>query len=474
MSKLISKLKEETTKTYTENGALTYSTSLNHNVDFFFMGSASSQQSLNASLNLFINAYKENKDMALANLYYLRDIRNGQGVRNVAQNIYKWLAENDTVDLNKLVEYGYYKDLLYLLETKLKNQVLQFIKNQLRKDEQSDNPSLLAKWLPSWSPHGKTNPYAKMIVDYMFSCSKQYRKLLKKLRDRINIVETKITNKLYQDIDYSKVPAKAMMKYQKCFLLHDRERYETYLDMVQKGEDKINTATLYPADIVKKILKGETNTFLDVAWDNLKNVFEDKQENSLVMCDVSGSMYGTPITVSISLAMYIAERNKGIFHNTFLRFSNKPYVCEIKGNTLKEKIDFIKGDDFGGSTNILGAFQAVLSTALKANLSEDEMPKRIYIISDMEFDEACSYHITTFDEIKRMYEEAGYKAPQIIFWNVDSRHKNVPVRFNENGVALISGYSPNILKSLLGETDINPEKVMLKALSPYLPNSEAV
>lgn len=479
MNKLIEGLKEETTKTFTENGALTYSTSLNANVDLFFMGSALRESHFSRVVDIFEKAYIEDKNIAMANLWYLRDIRGGAGERKTSSIIYKYLLENhpEEINLEKMVEYGRYEDIMFLIDSPLQDKVLSFIKEQLDKDVKSETPSLLAKWMPSYRCHDKErHKLSLVLIKKLFKNSKHYRKTLKSLRDKINIVETHLSNKEYGKIEYSKLPSKASVLYSKAFAKNDGERYSQYLEALKKGETKVNTGTLVPSDIIRKYLKiygwqhekirPENDEFLNQAWNNLKDHFENNSENSLVMADTSGSMCGEPIINSISLAMYIAERNKGDFHNCFLTFSSSPSLVELKGDNIFEKISFFTEIN-SSNTDLEKAFDCILVTAIDRNIPESEMPKKIYIVSDMEFDEASGGK-TNFETIKSKYKEVGYELPQIVFWNVNSRQNNIPVRYDEKGTALVSGNSTNILKFLINNDDLSPVNIMMNTLKNYM------
>lgn len=480
MNKLLDGLKEETTKTYTENGALTFSSSLNNNVDFFFLAPAMRGGDYHRILSKFISAYTEDPKVAMANLWYLRDIRNGAGERRSARIIYKYLVENhpEEINLAKMVEYGRWDDIMPLINSPLQSEVVDFIDKQLKKDLDSEHPSLMAKWLPSYRCHDRERHEQSLtLIARLFKCSKQYRKTLKHLRAKIGIVEQKISEKNYGEIEYSKVPSKAMITYSKAFKRNDVDRFCQYLNDVKQKKAKINTGTLTPVDIVGQYLgnygfraKPENDDVLNAAWDNLKNVFADVSENSLVMADTSGSMTccnnSRPLATSLALALYISERNKGEFHNTFVTFSAKPELQIIKGDNLFDRINCIKTIN-PLNTNLEAAFDVILNVAVSKNLPQEEMPVRLYVISDMEFDEATETG-TNFEVVKEKYEKAGYKLPQIIFWNVAARNDTIPVRFNQDGVALISGYSVNILETILKQEELSPYSIMMKTLEPYM------
>lgn len=483
MNAFTSALKDKTTETRTLNGSLTYSTSLSSNVDLFFLGSALRGQSESRITNLFAKAMAEDSRIAMANLWYIRDIRGGQGERQQARNIVKYLAKNYT-DLitvefiNKLVNYGRYDDILVLLDTH-KDLVIEYIRERLGNED-----SLLAKWLPSENTSSvKTKQYAKMIRKGLGISSQEYRKILSQLRAKQHLVETALTNKDYDSIQYDHLPSKAGLKYRKAFLNNDAERYKAFLTAVNSGEKKINTGTLTPVDIVGKYFthswgscsRPSDDVVLNTMWNNLPDVFNGEYENSIVVADTSGSMTSSyngtsvkPISVCVALAMYIAERNKGLFKDTFMTFSDRPQLQEIKGKDLFEKINNLSSADWAGSTNLDAVFDKILRACCEHNVDADECPKRIYIISDMEFNNCVYSDTTTMNRIRQKYIECGYEIPQIFFWNVNSKTENVPVRFNEKGVGLISGFSPIILRYILNKEEVTPETIMMETLSRYL------
>ena len=482
MSVLGDALQKETTITQTENGAKTFSTSLNNNCDFFFRAGAMRGNNKEV-VNLFTKAYIENDKLALANLFYLRDCRKGVGERDLSRSIFKELVDNfptiiTTEFIEKLVSYGRYDDILYgLTNSKVKSVILDYIKSGLE-----NNNSLMAKWLPSINASAKkTKYYANLIAKNLGMSAGDYRKKLSELRKTQHLLETTMTNKDYGNIQYDHIPSQAHRKHTKAFYRNDEGNYKKYLESVQKGEKKVNTATITPVEIVSKYISYNSNRPVDdealnTLWNNLPNMFEGKQENSLVVCDVSGSMMSNyytntrPIDVSISLAMYIAERNTGKFHNEYMSFSSDSHLITIKGKDLYEKVHYIANTDMGFNTNIKSVFDNLLKACIEYNIPEEECPTRIYIISDMEFDscDICGTEVTVFEGAKLAYEQAGYKMPQLFFWNVNSRQENVPVRYDETGTALISGYSPNILRYILSKEEITPEKIMLDTLKNYM------
>ena len=199
---------------------------------------------------------------------------------------------------------------------------------------------------------------------------------------------------------------------------------------------------------------------------NTWNALEDfgNDENALAVIDGSGSMYPRAIAVALSLGIYFAERNKGRFHNHFITFSERPQLVEIKGSDIAGKVEYCRRYSEVANTNISAVFNLLLKTAVKYNLPQEELPKRLYIISDMEFDKcADNAGKTNFECARRKYAEKGYTLPEIVFWNVESRKAQQPVTMNENGVALVSGCSPRLF-SMVASGELNPYKAMLDTL----------
>lgn len=470
-------LKNEFNETTTTNNAKAFNSTKSYVLDLFSKGGAMRSSSDSEIVDLFSDAFNENPTLSLKTLFYLRDIRGGQGERRLFKLCLKRLAEinKDSLikNLHLISEFGRWDDLLILLDTSVKNEVVELIKKQLDNDLTTIKPSLLAKWLPSINASShETIRLAKILIKNLNMTPRTYRKMLVELRKKINIVETHISNKDYKSIDYSKIPSQASMKYREAFYRNDSTRYIEFLDNLSKGTVNINSSTLYPNDIVGKILNysvNESETILfEGMWENLPNMFEDTYENSIVMADVSGSMYGKPLEVSIGLAMYIAERNKGIFHNHFMTFSSNPSLVQIKGENIVEKVNRISQADWGMSTDINKALEKIAKVAYENNMKQEDMVKRLYIISDMQFDEAVNEYSnrkqTNFEKAKQTYERLGYELPEIIFWNVDA-HNNLPVTMSELGVKLVSGYSPFIIKNILKSESLTPYEFMIETIN---------
>ena len=474
-------LKQESNKTLTENGAATLKTTCSDCLDLFATVGAIRNESDGEIISRFIKAYTENKDIATKLLFFARDVRGGLGERRVFRVILKWLAENEpnTVrkNLSYISEYGRFDDLLVLFGTPVEKDMLELIREQLRSDiyamNNNEAVSLLGKWLPSINTsNADAVKCARKIARFLKMDEKTYRKALVRLRAYIRIIENNLREKDYT-FDYSKQPSKAMHKYRSAFLRNDYERYNEFLNSVANGVSKLNTDTLTPYEIItpffNKLVSDEERKAINTTW-KAQNDF-GAIENALAVVDGSGSMYGwndpKPITVAMSLGIYFAERNKGAFKNHFITFSENPALIEIKGDDILDKIRYCVNYDEVANTNIQKVFELILNTAKANNLPQEELPKTLYIISDMEFD-VCTRNasISNFEYAKKLFEEANYNLPNVVFWNVASRNRHQPVTKNEQGVALVSGCNPKLF-SMIANGDISnltPYKIMLQVL----------
>lgn len=473
--------------TYTENGALTHSTTGSSLVDFFFMGGALRKADENRIKDLFVKSLAEDPQRTLRVLFYLRDVRGGQGERRLFRICMKELIKSTSInnygwfniDNIKLIpEYGRWDDVVSLLEvcnskeydkvfwniaTVLKDQLELDYKNAFKtvKTDTSGQCSLLAKWMPSEKSHNKVNQFLakRLIGTGLFGTAKQYRTTLSELRSYLNIVENHITNKEYSLINYNTVPSKAGLKYKSAFARNDNERYVAYLNALERGDKnvKMNTAALVPYDIVHQYIhKYNIDQTLELAWKNLEDFMGDMQ--GLVIADTSGSMCGTPIEVCLSLAIYIAEHNKNPeFKNKFITFSARPELQSLPEGSLYSKFNNLQNANWDMNTDFQKVFDLVLDRAKACNVPQEDMPKMLIAISDMEFDQANGRYgtnsLTNFELIEKRYADAGYKRPTLVFWNVNSHQNNCPVTINDKGVILVSGYSPVILKQVLRGLD---------------------
>ena len=470
-------LKKFANKTKTENGAVTCRTSGKDCLDLFATIGALRHADDQEICSRFLKAYAENPDLAMKILFYARDVRGGLGERRVFRSILTWLAFNEKSSVVKnlpyIAEYGRWDDVLVLLKTPCRKEALALLREQFEADlaalETSGEISLLGKWLPSVNASNQETVVLAKLTARAFGLSdRDYRKALTKLRARIRILENNLREMDYT-FDYSRQPSKAMFKYRKAFLRNDSERYTAFMEQVDRGEAKLHTGTLLPYELVERAYgcsEAERRS-LDITWNALEDFTTD--ENALVVADGSGSMYwaGNPMPAAVaqSLAIYFAEHNKGQFHNHFLTFSMSPRLVEIKGKDFVEKVRYCRTFNECANTNLEAVFDLILQAAVANRVPQAEMPAKLYIISDMEFDSCVkNSSLTNFENAKARYAAAGYRLPDLVFWNVDSRNEQQPVKENDRGVALVSGCSPRIFSMVMDGT-LNPYDFMLSVVN---------
>lgn len=477
MNSFLKNLENLTNVAYTENAAKSY-LSTKSNVLDFFSKSGALRGKLHYAIDYFVKAYAENPDLALKALFYARDVRGGQGERDTfyvgLRYLAKYFPQQLAPNISLIPEYGRWDDLLILFNTPLEYEALNVIGNQLKKDRTNERPSLLAKWLPSENASSKASKnYARRIRTHLKMTAKQYRKMLSSLRSKIKIVEKSMSANQWENIDYENVPSQAARIYKDAFLRHDEKRYNEYIEEVRSGKKEIKAATLYPHQIVHEaFLKRGLNKskVLDTLWNNLPNYIEDGSK-AIAVVDTSGSMSRLisnnssviAIEVSIALGMYLAERNEGMFKNTFLTFSEEPELQKIKGQNILEKVRALSGAYWNMNTNLVKVFQVLLNAAIKSD--PNDIPDKVVIISDMQFDQAVNDNSkTNFEYINEMYKRAGIKKPDLIFWNVCA-YGDSPITKDENGTFLVSGFSPNILKHALNTKTLTAYDLMMEVLN---------
>lgn len=469
-------MREENKWTKTENGADAKNTTDSALLDMFATIGSMRSRSENEIIQKFELAFQEDPLGAMRCLFYARDIRGGLGERRVFRVLLPHISVRHTEELRNNIrfipEYGRIDDFYSLIGTPLEEKMWEIVRYALSADKASMEEgcpcTLLAKWLKKADASSPNTRKLGIYTAKKLGMSVyDYKRLCVKLRKYIDVVEQRMSAREWDMINYPAVPSRAMMNYRKAFARHDQERFNEYLNKVQTGEQKINSATLYPYDIVEKILyHNEDSKVLEAQWNNLPN-YVDGDVNAVVMADVSGSMSGRPMATSIGLAMYFAERNKGAYHNLFMTFSGNPKFVEVKGKTITQKINFISKAEWGGNTDLEKALLKILDVAIENHCSQVEMPKSLIIISDMEIDRCThqNHRENFYDYVSRVYEEHGYKIPNVVFWNVDSRHDVFLADKNRKGVQLVSGQSASTFKNLIGCVDKTPVEMMYEVLN---------
>lgn len=473
MTTFLENLKQQASMKQTQNGANTYGTSGSKVLDYFAQGSSLRFRPIDEIECLFEKAFEENPLLALKILFYSRDIRGGQGERHAFRVILRSLASKHTETLVKnlhlIPEFGRWDDLFVLLNTKVHYEVISIISRQLTEDIESEHPSLLGKWMKSENTSSEeSRKIAKCLRASLGLSPRAYRKLLSNLRMKIDIVERKLSSKDYESINFEKLPSKAMLKYKKAFAKHC-DHYQNYLDSLSRGEAKVNVKALYPYELVREALRNYADeshvSLINSMWDKLPDYINEDDTNLLAVIDVSGSMEcsnSVPLYMAISLGLYISEKNKGAFGNHFLTFSDYPQLVEVKGKNFFEKVWNIRRADWGGSTNLERTFDLILDTAIKNKMSQEDLPEKLFIISDMEFNSCEGWRgtpYTTMELIEKKFKAYGYKVPKLVFWNVDSKQDNIPSV--DRGVQLVSGANPIIFENLLKGKSLEAYDLML-------------
>ena len=462
-------MKEESKFTRTENGAVALNTTSDARLDLFGTIGALRDADENRITTLFSEAYAQDKLFATKIAFYARDIRCGLGERKTFRTIIRYMAKHHPEALRPNLDligvFGRYDDLYELIGTPLEDDMWKVMKNQFEEDLKNLNDdkaiSLLAKWIKTADASStETRKLGILTAQKLGYPVYNFKRIVRSMRKRIGVVESLMSAGKWTEIKYPEVPSRAMMIYRRAFVKHDPDGFSEFINKADKGEVKINASTLYPYDIVEKILYGrESNKVLEAQWKALPDYIE-QGTNALIMADVSGSMYGRPMATSIGLAIYFAERNTGAYHNLFMTFSNSPQIVTLKGETLRQKIKNVENADWGGNTNLKAAFEKVLDIAEKNNVSQEEMPKAIVVISDMEIDYCGNKDWTFYDKMEKKFRKAGYIIPNIIFWNVDSRHDVFHADAKRKGVQLASGQSVTVFKQVLQNLGYNPVEAM--------------
>jgi len=498
--------------TETENGHAAASTTNSAVLDLYGQIGAIRDRDESDILDLFKRAIREDKLLAAKTMFYGRDCRGGTGERKVFRTMLKWAANNEPDILRKnlklIPEFGRWDDLYALVDTKLEDEMWKVMQEQIERDIINWNNhgpiSLLAKWMKSVNASSEeTRELGKLTCKKLgFVNEKWYRKTLSEMRAYIDIVERKMSAGEWSEIDYEKVPSKAGLIYRKAFKKHDEQRYAEYISSVEKGEKKINVAMNTPQDLVHAYMDQsgyhgisfkKLDPTIEAMWKNQPDYIHS-DENVICMVDTSGSMYGRPIEVSTGLGMYFAQKNRGDFHNLFMTFESEPhFVSLVEGASFLDNLMRTFNADWGGSTDLNRACKTLLRFAKNNNVPQADMPTRLIIISDMEIDSAtgnwlnnhkrvtwtpekgCCVElepatradILQIDELRAMYERAGYKMPQVIYWNVESRHNHFQTRSDIPGTMLASGSSPKVFEAVMAMKDYEatPYDAMLEVLN---------
>ena len=476
-------------RSVTENGAVGYKTTGKKLLDLNFAVSSLRSADEKKIEALFAGACGEDLNTAIVWLFFARDSRGGLGERRLFRICMRYLAQEFPEKARKLLpliaEYGRWDDVFCMMPTGLRVDVVKLVKDQLTSDMENmkagKSVSLLAKWCPSENTSSvNTVNKAEIIRSALRVSSRQYRKMLSALRKYIDVTERKMSANKWEEIKYDAVPSRANLNYNSAFLRHDEARRREYLSQVEKGEKKINASVLFPHDIVHNYMESRSwfvhtksyDATLEALWKSLPNTVNGG-EGTIVVADGSGSMCSlignTKVTaweVAHALAIYFAERLPGAYKDKYITFSSSPQLVNLGGaQTLKGKLDIATEHNECSNTNIAAVFDLILGTARRNYMTQDEMPKNILIISDGEYDRmSCNSSAPLFEQIAMKYRRAGYLLPRLVFWNVNSRTSTIPVKQNDLGVALVSGFSPNVAKMIMSGK-VDPYDALLETLN---------
>ena len=483
----------------TENGAPSLLTTGSKRINLFFklVRDVTGNHESGSFIWLLNEAFEEEPLDTLKILFHGRDCRGGKGDRKpflaAMQHLWRnqpaWFLEN----FREIPTFGRWLDLFELLVENQENQenqesdrdtepLIDLIVETLKSDMEKLNSgefgiSLLAKWFPSEGHKWDRRPVRDLICARLFTVTgvtgvtkHHYRRLRKEvltpLREHLKIVESQMCAGGWHHIEYGHVPSVAMSRLRKAFVKHDEPRFKEWLSEVKSGEKKIHADQLYPHDIVRHFLgqkddEDDADQVLEVQWSAIVEKYRPLiGEESIAIADVSGSMAGTPLEVSIALGLLIATVSK----QPLITFSEHPEIHEIRANSLREQIKEIEGMDWGGNTNFEAVFELLLTLP--------NPPKRLFVFSDMQFDQAMGIHMsrsssataaTTFERMRQRYREAERPFPSIVFWNLRCETEDFPTEQDERGVALVSGFSPSLLTSVLSD-DFSPYGVMRQAI----------
>lgn len=474
-------MKAKANETFTENGGKAYISTHSNCLDLFFKAGAMRNASEEEIGMAVLRAYAEDSDKTMKIIFFARDVREGLGERRFFRIAVKHLAFSAPESVKKNIplfaEYGRFDDLCILIGTPCEREAVNAIKAQFDADiagmAEGKPVSLLAKWLPSVNASSKeTVKNAKRLCSLLEMSEKSYRKVLSALRKYTDITENRLRVMDYT-FDYTKQPSGAMLKYKKAFIRNDRERYLEFLNCVREGKAVLHADTLYPYEIIRRVLtddiSAEERTALDVTWNSLPD-HGVSNENAIAVIDGSGSMtWGSsprPIDAALSLGIYFAEHNKGAFGGHFITFSRKPRLIKVKGRDIFEKAKYCASYNECANTDLEAVFELILSTAVSNKVLKTDMPKRLYILSDMQFD-CCvegGNSLPLFEAMKKKFSRFGYVLPEIVFWNLCSRGSAFPVTLSQTGATLVSGFSPAIF-DMVKSGSISPDSVMEEVIN---------
>ncbi len=459
--------------TRTENGAVAIDTTGSKLLDLFSTIGSLREADPDRIDRLFADAYAEDPLVATKIVFYARDIRGGLGERKTFRELIRYMAEFHPEALRPNLDligvYGRYDDLYSLIGTPLEEDMWAAMKARFEEDLKNYHAdkaiSLLAKWIKTADASSeKTRKLGILTAQKLGYPVYNFKRIVRSMRKRIGVIESLMSTGRWDEIDYPSVPSRAMLLYRRAFERHDGKRYTDFVNAAVNGEETIHSGTLYPYDLVEKVFAGVDDKTVEAQWRQLPD-YVGEGMNALVIADTSGSMDGRPLATSVGLALYFAERNKGAYRGMWMSFSLEPKIQLVKGGTLRQKIDGMDMDAWDMNTDLKAAFALVLNIALKNKVPPEDMPKSLIVISDMEIDYCGNKEWTFYEKMQKKFRKAGYEIPNIIFWNVNSRHDIFHADSTRQGVQLFSGQSASTFKQLMASVGMTPVEAMLSIIN---------
>ena len=426
-------------------------------------------------------AWTESPEVALRIIFQTRDCRGGKGEKQIFYQAMQWLhgvqPESVEKNLSLIPFFGTWKDLLQLavLLPALEKPVLTIIADQLRKDRQVlesglGNVSLCAKWAPT-EKHTFDNKkrYALKLAQLLFPKTKNamvlYRKeYLVPLREKLRVTERYMCANDWGNIPYPSVPSRCMYLRRRTFIKHDVERFNRYLLDVMVGKATMNCSQVYPDELMVATRQCDVKSQMvaEAQWKGLIALLREQGslKRSIALSDVSASMSSQYLRVSVSMGLLLSELCEGPFHNMVITFESDPHFHHVMGETFSQRVDSLLKAPWGGRTNFQAAMELILEMAKSENVPQHEMPDKLFVFSDMEFDAADSRYPSNHEAVVGKFREAGYEPPMIIYWNLRPGGVKFPAKADTPGVALLSGYSPSLMKVVMDgcELGIQPDE----------------
>ena len=520
----------------TANGGNAFKSTGSAIVDYFMLFMR--DLSISDSYDHLEKCWKEDPKKTVAIIFNGRDRLNGKKEKKVANEAMLWLRKNKfetyMCNIKLYVEkYGRWKDLQFIsynlknIDHKIEMNIIaqKLIEDKINLD--NNKPvSLCAKWAPSENDRNdRQRQFAKKVASVIYGCkdtykmSKYRKQYLVPLRKQIDIVESKMCDNKWGAIKYENIPGVASNKLKNAFIKHDEERYKKYLGDVAANVKKINVTGILPHELVgvyikdlAKFNKGELCQTTEMQWKAIvENVRKSGNfDNAISIVDVSGSMFNAkngsiPAQVAVALGIITALCCKGDFANKIITFSENPQLVDLITANATEKTKIENGDagvsnipslheciknimgvDYGFSTDFLRCNEEIINYAIKYKVPRDKMPKKLFVFTDMQFNNTITGNFerdyrnnrnntnaldTVYKSIVKLYEANNYTAPKFIFWNLNSDSNEVfPVNCDTEGTAIVSGFSEQLLKIFMNYDEFKPEFIVNEILAPYLPD----